>query len=415
MPSRGSVGGDRRACVTHAGLSVLAVPTRLYLVGLIACGLAATTKVDGADEVQRWIRQLGADGFPERQAAHQHLLQQGPQVLPRLREAAGQGDPEVRARAAKLVDRLREAEFEALLQELLSTPSAAPPGRLPAYRRFAAITGDTRAARELYRDMLRSVPDLLLLLDRNDPRLTLEVQAFLQIFNPSPYQQQLPEEGLAFPTAQVASIVLLAVEYEPLDQAVIATRLRDWLSTSGVAEFYAGDDDSPWRQLLSAWVQSTHTGTRSQRMLLARDMGLPAGVLPARETLADERSSLADKQDALLLIARFGGVENVPDLEPLLRDATELSGHTHRTQVVRQTKLQDLALIGLIELTDQDPNDYKFTPLQENSQTVYAAQSIGFESEEARDKALARWRRWRVTGLAKPDFPPLEAVEGVEL
>jgi hypothetical protein len=56
-----------------------------------------------ADKIARHIHQLGSDSFAEREAAGKALGQIGEEALPRLRDAAGSADPEVRRRAIELV------------------------------------------------------------------------------------------------------------------------------------------------------------------------------------------------------------------------------------------------------------------------------------------------------------------------
>jgi hypothetical protein len=387
------------------------------LAALSVCGRAAP-----ADDVQRWIRQLGADGFRERQAAHQTLLERGPEVLPQLREAAGVGDLETRQRATRLVNRLREAQYGVLLRELLSLPLRPAPDGLPAWNRYRVICGDTAESRTLYAEMLRCAPDLLQLLEAEDPELPLALHPLIDDVAAASRREtaQASAVGISssdYPEAQVALLLFLAVEYEAVNQSLIAAQLPAWVGGVDGLEVAGGVSAGfPLHQLLSAWALSPHTASRTQRMALARQMGLPAALGPAREALADSQPSLGEQQEAILLIARFGGVEHVPDLEPLLADGTEINVYHRRRELKFQTRLQDLALVALLRLTGQDPAEYHFaSPLAENAQTVYSPQSVGFATEEDRQAALRKWRRWRAIQLRSPRFPPLDAVEGVTL
>lgn len=381
----------------------------------------------GADDVQRWIRQLGADGFAERQAAHERLLQRGPELLPQLRAAAVQGDPEIRLRAAQLADRLREAQFEVLLQHLTSHPDEPAPDGLPAWGRYAAIAGDDVAARSLYAGMVRLAPDVMLQLEVDDERLIAALQALLQTqFSPVPRSWAAP--SAEFLPERLGLLLFPAIEREAVDPTVMVKLLGEWLGPALMAG-EADESAEPLRRLAGAWVAAPHTAPRSKRMELARLFGLPEGVAPAREALLESSPDTkpetvnligapqaAEQQEAVLLLARFGGIEHVPDLEPLLSDGTEINIYQRRREIKFQTRLQDLALVALLHLTGQKPADYGFAvELTENAQTVYSAQTVGFVTEEARQAALAQWQRWRAVHLQARRFPPLEAVEGVTL
>lgn len=393
-----------------------------------AIGCCRPAGLGAADDVQRWIRQLGADAYADRQAAHEQLLQRGPTVLPQLREASRTGEPEVRQRAARLVDRLREGQFEVLLRQLTSTVDGPAPSGLPAWERYVTIVGDSPAARELYSRILRTAPDVLLQMAEGDPRLQASVDSLVVTQTQLRIMGNDSQAGAMAPE-RTALLLWLAVDDDDWHQPLLALLLAEWLANAGLTAS-DGESDDPLRRLASAWVRSPHTADRVQRMALARQFGLAAGVEPAREILwqpaappgdsdGAQRLALlrvAQVQEAILLVARFGGVENVPDLEPLLNDVTNVNQFQRRREIKFETRVQDLALLALVHLTGQSPVDYGFAEgLTENAQTVFAPQSIGFASDTDRQRALKQWRRWRVLHLAGRQFRPLEAVEGTEL
>jgi hypothetical protein len=76
---------------------------------IIAVALASATapgRPAGPDteEIQRLIRQLGSSKFKEREAAERRLEAFGEPALPALRQTAGDKEPGVRARAARLAE-----------------------------------------------------------------------------------------------------------------------------------------------------------------------------------------------------------------------------------------------------------------------------------------------------------------------
>jgi hypothetical protein len=154
---------------------------------------------------------------------------------------------------------------------------------------------------------------------------------------------------------------------------------------------------------------------------------LPEAIEPAREILAAGWDGKAppeavpvgpidnSRPEAILVIARFGGVEHIPDLERLLTDETEVNNRRSRREIPVRTRVQDLALIALLHLTGQEPADYSFAPPQDSAQYVYASQSVGFTTSEARAEALSKWRSWRASHLPLLLFGPLDAIEGLTL
>ncbi|MCI0493173.1 MAG: hypothetical protein L0Z07_09580, partial [Planctomycetes bacterium] len=62
-------------------------------------------------EIQRGVDELAHESYDMRQAAAKHLLNAGTPARPRLLEAAGSFDPEVRASARRLVLLIDEGDF----------------------------------------------------------------------------------------------------------------------------------------------------------------------------------------------------------------------------------------------------------------------------------------------------------------
>jgi hypothetical protein len=88
-----------------------AAPLRLRpLRRLAALGLVAFLAAAGPDpRVEQLIRRLGSDSYAEREAAARALEGLGAAALPALRTAARGPDPEVRARAGRLVEAIEGA------------------------------------------------------------------------------------------------------------------------------------------------------------------------------------------------------------------------------------------------------------------------------------------------------------------
>jgi hypothetical protein len=92
------------------------------MAGLSLCSLSiqAEDKKEEADNLPRWIKQLGSARFREREAATTALLKQRtPQALALLRQTAQNGDPDVRKRAREVLAVVeRRLETETVLAPL---------------------------------------------------------------------------------------------------------------------------------------------------------------------------------------------------------------------------------------------------------------------------------------------------------
>src|SRR5262245_40377271 len=102
---------------------------------------------------EQFLAQLGGPRYSAREQAGQQLVHLGRHALPALRRGAAYPDAEVAERCKRLIP---HAEVEAIRQRvafLLDTPPKPVPADVPRARRFFAIAGDTREARELYVDL----------------------------------------------------------------------------------------------------------------------------------------------------------------------------------------------------------------------------------------------------------------------
>jgi hypothetical protein len=88
------------------------------MMGLGAYLVAAVVAVAGDDNVAELVERLGTPRFAEREAATKALRDLGPRALPALRAARKSKDPEIRNRAARLVDVLQA--------DWLTTPTRLP-------------------------------------------------------------------------------------------------------------------------------------------------------------------------------------------------------------------------------------------------------------------------------------------------
>ncbi len=387
------------------------------LTGVMTAGLAAAPANASeltSGETFRLVRQLGAPEYALRQSAADRLLELGPAALEALQRATNDSDPEVRLRAAQVLQRVREQHYERLLDRLLADPGHADVEGLPGWREYRLIAGDSLAARILYREMLRAEPDLLPAIAENGDDLPQVLrtrmalaEASIRITNHSLELEIRPEE---------VAVLLLASLRDDLGPV---GELPEYLLRSPPLPAYDQMQQPEWeplRKLLGAWVLSPATGSKRLRFDVAMRYRLPEVIEPAREIAADPTVSVRERQDAIVMIARYGGFEHIPDLEPLLEDTSEVHRRSERNEVTFRTRVQDVALAVLLHLTSQNPEDYGLKGSFQSGETFeFHAQNIGFATEEARREAIRKWRVWRAVKLQSPLFGPLDAIAGTTL
>jgi hypothetical protein len=103
-------------------------------------------------------------------------------------------------------------------------------------------------------------------------------------------------------------------------------------------------------------------------------------------------------QNAILYLAKAGNTSHLHELELLLADETDLQQRRQNSVTTYSSRVQDVALIALLHLTEQDPQDYGFNGLADDQQYLYKG-SIGFDDDQQRQAALTRWKRWSARNL----------------
>lgn len=86
------------------------LPGRFVTLVLLA-GCAGAEQAPERSRIPEWIAELGADNVETREAATERLIQEGARATAALNDALQRGDPEVRLRAAHILDRIRWDAF----------------------------------------------------------------------------------------------------------------------------------------------------------------------------------------------------------------------------------------------------------------------------------------------------------------
>jgi hypothetical protein len=63
--------------------------------------------------------------------------------------------------------------------------------------------------------------------------------------------------------------------------------------------------------------------------------------------------------------------------------------------VTYETQIRDVALAALVIMKKQDAKKFGFDRIQQNTTNVFSTNTVGFENDEKRDKALAKWKEFK--------------------
>jgi hypothetical protein len=350
-------------------------------------------------DLSRAARRLGSSGFAERHEAGDVLLKAGPSAIPYLREAAESDSPEVRFRAQGILERIELQLLDAQKAEILT--GSFPQGQFPAWDRYLEIVDDSPPARRLFVAMLERSPQLLLSFGSPEFADAFDRKMSDWSTSASPWQRKISPDG----SEELASLLLAACQPEsapsPMQVQLLSRSAEySWFQN----QVNAGERRVALRSILGAWILQTGRQPAEARLHLAQHYRFSEGIVPAREIIDSEANGL-EIQNAILFLAIFGQDQDIPRLERLLNNETELQTFQsqQRSQSMK-TQIRDVALVGLWKLRKEDPANHGMKDYREQN-GIPRGGVIGFHDDEDRRSTIAHWRAWRKQGV-KADLPP---------
>jgi len=347
-----------------------------------AFGAATTLHAESDSPLDSAVRRLGSSSFAERYEAGDLLIKAGADALPRLRQAAESPSPEIRYRAEQLLQEIERQHLEGQISRILSGQDLS--NELPAWNRYVGTAGKSEGARRLFVEMLKACPNLITSVGSNNLQREFNI-AVTDGMNPRFGRMPPQMEELAsvlFVMAQ-PECVPGAFDAGILSQHLVSGRLREAIQNPSMGP--------PVKSLLIAWITRDGGGPPLYRLRVADSYQLPEGLPAARELLRTPGNGL-EPQMALPFVAKYGSMEDLHDVEELLKDSQELTS-SHRDQSKFSTEVRDLALATLWKLSDQDPAEHGLVNAFKDG--VLNQSSIGFPSADARTKAINDWKQWR--------------------
>ncbi len=361
------------------------------------------------EQIDGWIDSLRHDVYAIRQAAARQLLAAGSAARAPLTAAADSPDPEARAAARRLVTLIDKAECERRLAAFAADTDGREGLTLPGWEQYRKLVGGDAPARALFVEMQRHEATLLADVFDADrlPQKQLWEDRLMRLL-------RWPATPAGQPAAPSLGTCATMIFLGSVDEGKISDQTATYLPQLmqrppvQLALLRASGQD-PLRRLAVAWVVECPNRSAiaiAQRLSLAQVLDMQEavpfalGVAQSDPTFVTVHPMV--RAQALILVAQLGNRSDAERLEPLLEDPTVCRSMVAAAQpgqagpVAREVQIRDLALVAMLQLTDQDPADYGYRHARRQSQQRLDPGSVFPESDDERATAVAKWREWKL-------------------
>jgi hypothetical protein len=393
------------------------------LVGLVSAASAANpdpkslvVPQEELSKARELVQKLGSDTYSDRETAERALSEMGRSARAALLDGVNlDADPEVRARAARLLPKANALEMKARLDTFLADTAGKYDHDLPGWHKLRAmvrgewkIMGWTlrarteeatdKAARELFIEFFQAPGGRTLMTAVDGPRDDLA--NLVATRKQELYNMRFPRTGGAGRAATVGEVAAVMFA-DALSGGKGASRTNVFttvLSTSGFTQASQGTDGRAiaMRAILGAWID---TRSDPYEMYTAMNMATnsqndaAAGRLAAR-LLGTAGAPAIYRGYAFTALIRINSKEHLPAIEKLIGDETMV------TRMAINGKLQsitvgDMALAAAALLTGQKLETYHVEDRLKGSSSTALAYNRYSVPEDKRKEAAAKWKEWR--------------------
>jgi hypothetical protein len=364
---------------------------------------------DVQQKVNDLVRKLGSPVYREREKASRDLVAFGRLALPALAEAAKSSDePEVVERAEALMPKAQALDMKARVGCFLADTEGKYEHTLPGWGRFKDTAGNTKASRELFAEALKNktTHQMLLAAEQNPEDAGTVLSAYISkmqgYYNRwgGGYEQPTPPK-----TADLAIALFLEGQYS--DRQVVVNMPFQW---GGGGQYYsvanhitsssdfsaalsnrAGKFTDPLRKIIQKWMDTRETANGcNQAYSFAQQMfGRKPALKYAARVLGAEGlpNTQYIKTNILQQFGSEGAKEYLADIVKCFDDSSVYSGTNSSDGQYHEMQLRDYALYVAVQMTDQSPKDYGFTPTGSGNSTSKVWHQSAFYFKDDRDAA----------------------------
>jgi hypothetical protein len=202
------------------------------------------------------------------------------------------------------------------------------------------------------------------------------------------------------PLGSVATVLFLAGEEDLTTGDYLGSSIYTFCyQYSFRTAIEGGSYKDPLRKVLGRWVatNSNHL-TAYNGLMMAMRYDLPEGLVPAKRILEQTGMSHNYKQYALLAIGKLGVERDVAYLEKFMGDTMLCASVPRRGDTPKyETQIGDVALAAAVHLSGKDVKEFGFDHAQRNTQLLFNANTLGFETDEKRAESKKKWKEFRAS------------------
>ena len=305
-----------------------------------------------------------------------------------VRRGTEHADPEVRFRSRQILRAIRHLERQRLISAFIAGLDVETASELPGWVEYKALVGDGQEARALYvMQMLEAEWVFLDAIFQNDATLSGAMLAS----RCRSLRLSLPQRPISI--GSIAALMFVAARdgVDLSNQGYLMTLC--YRNSDFDRAMRAGSYRNSLRRLVGALVGRDSTDAlMTQRLSFALQYDLSEGVIPARRVLGDRLGQAHDRQYAILVLTKLGEDKDLTLIRGMLDDVGVVASQRRVNNVRITTQVRDIALAALIHKTDGKFGEYGLPSVTRSTTTVLQTQHIGFATETARERAIAKWR-----------------------
>jgi hypothetical protein len=342
---------------------------------------------DPSVRAARLVDLLGDEEFAARERAMSELIEIGWPAKAALRQGRQHADREIRYRCERILSMIDELDFHRRL-------TAFAAGRddqhgLPGWDRYRDAFGNDGEARALFVEMQKAEPEIMRAIeDGQGVAKAIEVRCA--------HLQQLQRATRQPVSLGSLAAMLFAIGDQEVELGMEAgSALGSFCYQSELQN--AMNDPAKRRilgRLLGQWIKRGDGWTAYQALTLAMRFDLQEGLIPAQKVLENPADQPYIRQNGILAIAKLGDERHVPLLEALLDDDSRCASQ-RVNDATYETQIRDVALAALLIMKQQDPEEFGFDRMIRNEMNVFITNTVGFQDDQQREAALAKWKDFR--------------------
>ncbi len=358
-----------------------------------------------ADRATALVKQLGSEDFVEREAATDELTRLGLSAFAALEAAAVHPDREVRYRSVRILGQIRELDLQRRLEAFLSGKDDAGEYPLPGWSRFRKKYGEDAVAKQWFVDLTRVDAEVMRSLEESPKAASdlLDERAFA-------HQQamqlgQQPQHSLA----QIGVLLFVAAEDDVVLQPQVMNMVYNYCYQQQLRDAVASSAKSGIpRKMVGAIIRRSDDMAAYQGMLIALNLGLEDGMVPALKVLKSQANRPPHmSQYALMTVAKLGNASHLPLVEKLLEDKSVVT-RIEENKVIYDVQVRDAALATAAILSKQPLKNFfgerPSEQVTDPQQIFFNPRIIGFTDGTKREETHKKWAEFRAKQApAKPE------------